>query len=152
MGTYCDICGYRRDRTEPESRMAPSGWSGRQRKCQIVSSGGSVWKPSWNAADTDKWRKSGKYYDEYEPWKYTCISVDDDDLTSIIERISCIDFYWHTLSAKGKGLAYYGITLIPPDSLKAFIDAIADIPKLCELKKLLEEALDQNKWMIHYGI
>ena len=36
--------------------------------------------------------------------------------------------------------------------LKAFIDAIADIPKLCELKKLLEEALDQNKWMIHYGI
>ena len=70
----------------------------------------------------------------------------------LIERISCIDFYWHTLSAKGKGLAYYGITLIPPDSLKAFIDAIADIPKLCELKKLLEEALDQNKWMIHYGI
>ena len=96
--------------------------------------------------------KKGKYYDEYEPWKYTCISVDDDDLTSIIERISCIDFYWHTLSAKGKGLAYYGITLIPPDSLKAFIDAIADIPKLGELKKLLEEALDQNKWMIHYGI
>ena len=96
--------------------------------------------------------KKGKYYDEYEPWKYECISVDDKDLEGVVERLSSIDFYWHTLSVKGKGLAYYGVTLVPPDSLKAFIDAIADIPKLCELKKLLEEALDQNKWMIHYGI
>ena len=94
----------------------------------------------------------GKRYDKYEPEKYACISVDDVYLEGIGERILSVDFYWHTLSAKGKGLAYYGITLIPPDSLKAFIDAIADIPKLCELKKLLEEALDQNKWMIHYGI
>ncbi|MBU5481447.1 hypothetical protein [Blautia sp. MSJ-19] len=62
------------------------------------------------------------------------------------------NFYWHTLSAEGKGLAYYGVTLIPPYSLKAFIDAIADIPELNELKKLLKQALDQNKWMIHYGI
>ena len=96
--------------------------------------------------------KKGKHYDEYEPWKYTCISVDDDDLANIVERLSTIDFYWHTLSAKRKGLAYYGITLIPPDSLKAFIDVIADISELNELKKLLEQALDKNKWMIHYGI
>lgn len=96
--------------------------------------------------------KKVKHYDEYEPWKYTCISVDDDDLANIVERLSTIDFYLHTLSAKGKGLAYYGITLIPPDSLKAFIDVIADISELNELKKLLEQALDKNKWMIHYGI
>lgn len=96
--------------------------------------------------------KKGKHYDEYEPWKYTCISVDDDNLANIVERLSTIDFYLHTLSAKGKGLAYYGITLIPPDSLKAFIDVIADISELNELKKLLEQALDKNKWMIHYGI
>ena len=85
--------------------------------------------------------KKGKHYDEYAPWKYTCISVDDDDLANIVERLSTIDFY-----------AYYGITLIPPDSLKAFIDVIADISELNELKKLLEQALDKNKWMIHYGI
>ena len=96
--------------------------------------------------------KKGKHYDEYEPWKYECISVDDKDLEGVVERLSSIDFYWHTLSVKGKGLAYCGVTLVPPCSLKAFIDSIADIPELCELKKLLKKALDKNKWVIHYGI
>ena len=32
------------------------------------------------------------------------------------------------------------------------MDSIADIPELCELKKLLKKALDKNKWVIHYGI
>lgn len=31
-------------------------------------------------------------------------------------------------------------------------DCIADIPELCELKKLFKKALDKNKWVIHYGI
>ena len=96
--------------------------------------------------------RQNKRYDEYEPWEYACISVDDDDLESIVERLAFIDFYWHTLFVKGKGLAYCGITLVPPCSLKSFIDVVADIPKLCELKALLEEALNKNKWVIHYGI
>jgi hypothetical protein len=94
----------------------------------------------------------GKRYDEYEPWKYACISVDDDYLEGVVEKLTFIDFYWHTLSAKGKGLAYCGITLVPPCSLKAFTDVIADIPELYELKKLLEKALVENKWVIHYGL
>jgi len=61
----------------------------------------------------------GKRYDQYGPWKYGCISVDDDYLEGIIEKLTSIDFYWHTLSVKGKGLAYCGITLIPPSSLSA---------------------------------
>ena len=96
--------------------------------------------------------QQGKRYDEYEPWKYTCISVDDAYLEGIVERLSSIDFYWHTLSVKGKGLAYYGVTLVPPCSLKAFIDVIADNSELSELKKLLENALSNNKWVIHYGL
>ena len=91
-------------------------------------------------------------YDEYEPWKYDGISVDDKDLEDAVKRLTFVDSYWHTLSAKNKGLAYYGVTLVPPCSLKAFIDIIADIPELCELKKLLKKALDTNKWVIHYGI
>ena len=47
---------------------------------------------------------------------------------------------------------YYNINAVPPCSLKAFIDSIADIPELCELKKLFKKALDKNKWVIHYGI
>ena len=53
---------------------------------------------------------------------------------------------------KGKGLAYCGVTLVPPCSLKAFIDVIADNSELSELKKLLENALSNNKWVIHYGL
>ena len=85
--------------------------------------------------------QQGKRYDEYEPWKYACISVDDAYLEGVVERLTSIDFYWHTLSVKGKGLAYCGVTLVPPCSLKAFIDVIADNSELSELKKLLENAL-----------
>ena len=96
--------------------------------------------------------QQGKRYDEYEPWKYACISVDDAYLEGVVERLTSIDFYWHTLSVKGEVLAYCGVTLIPPCSLKAFIDVIADNSELSELKKLLEKALSNNKWVIHYGL
>ena len=96
--------------------------------------------------------RQGKRYDEYEPWKYACISVDDAYLEGVVERLTSIDFYWHTLSVKGKGLAYCGVTLVPPCSLKAFIDVVADNSELSELKKLLEKALSNNKWVIHYGL
>lgn len=45
--------------------------------------------------------RQSERYDEYEPWKYECISVDDKDLEGVVERLSSIDFYWHTLSVKG---------------------------------------------------
>lgn len=48
--------------------------------------------------------KKGKHYDEYEPWKYTCISVDDDDLANIVERLSTIDFIGTRFLLKAKGL------------------------------------------------
>ena len=96
--------------------------------------------------------KPDKRYDKYEPWQYDCISVDDDCLEGVAERLTSIDFYWHTLSVKGKGLTYCGITLVPPCSLKAFIDVINDNSELFELKKLLEKALDNESWVIHYGL
>lgn len=96
--------------------------------------------------------QQGKRYDEYEPWKYACISVADDYLEVVAERLNTIDFFWHTISNKSKGLAYYGVTLVPPCSLKAFIDAITNVSELSELKKLLEEAGEKNKWVIHYGL
>ncbi|MBS6311254.1 MAG: hypothetical protein KH842_08510 [Firmicutes bacterium] len=78
--------------------------------------------------------------------------MDDAYLEGVVERLTSIDFYWHTLSVKGKGLAYCGVTLVPPCSLKAFIDVVADNSELSELKKLLEKALSNNKWVIHYGL
>ncbi len=96
--------------------------------------------------------KSGERYDEYEPQKYHCITVDDDYIEDILERFNDIDFYWHSLDVPGKGLAYCGITLIPPSSDKAFVAAIEDIPELSGLKALLQKAMDENKFVIHFGI
>ncbi|MBE6025374.1 MAG: hypothetical protein E7229_00525 [Clostridiales bacterium] len=94
----------------------------------------------------------GKRYDKYEPQKYSCISIEDEYMERIAAELQSVDFYWHTLSVKGKGLAYYGITLIPPSSLKAFIKLTGKEPVLSELTELLEKALDENKWVIHFGI
>ena len=71
--------------------------------------------------------KSKIRYDEYEPQKYNCISVDDDYIEGIEANLNNIDFYWHTLDMPAKGIAYTGITLIPPTSMQAFIATIKDI-------------------------
>ncbi len=96
--------------------------------------------------------EKGKRYDEYEPQKYNCISVDDVYLENIVANFDHIDFYWHTLDVKGMGLAYCGVTLIPPSAIKAFVDVIEDVYGLFELKELSEKAIEENKWMIHFGL
>ena len=96
--------------------------------------------------------EKGKRYDEYEPQKYDCISVNDDYLEDIVADFNHIDFYWHSLDIKGKGIAYCGVTLIPPDSVNAFAEVIEDIYGLSELRKLSKKAIAENKWMIHFGL
>jgi hypothetical protein len=94
----------------------------------------------------------GKRYDEYEPHKYDCISVNDDYIENILEKLRDIDCYWHTFDVSGKGLAYSGITLIPTSSMQKFISVIENIPELQDLKSLLSNAHKENKWIIHFGI
>ena len=53
--------------------------------------------------------KKGIRYDEYEPQKYNCISVNDDYVENIVGKFNHMDFYWHTLDVKEKGLAYCGV-------------------------------------------
>lgn len=96
--------------------------------------------------------QKGIRYDEYEPQKYNCISVNDDYLEDIVIDFDDIDFFWHTLDVPGKGIAYCGITLIPPSSMQAFISVIENISELSELKVLLQKAYTENKWVIHYGL
>ena len=94
----------------------------------------------------------GKRYDEYETEKYNCISVNDDYIESVVNDLNNIDFYWHTFDVSRKGLAYCGVTLIPPSSMQKFISVIENNSKLNELKELLSKALNENKWVIHFGI
>lgn len=94
----------------------------------------------------------GKRYDEYEPEKYCCISVDDEYIENITCDLDNIDFYWHTIDKAGKGLAYFGITLIPPKSINSIIKVIDNKKEFNELKILLLKAKTENKFVIHYGI
>lgn len=48
--------------------------------------------------------KKGKHYDEYEPWKYTCISVDDDDLANLLRDLAPLTFICTRFLLKAKGL------------------------------------------------
>jgi len=95
-----------------------------------------------------------KMYDEYSPEKYDCIVMHDDYIEPLLEQLNVLETYTHTLSYPGKGLVYYGITLIPPSSLPEF-KRIIDSTGLVELQilsKKIDEALQHNKFMIHYGI
>lgn len=95
-----------------------------------------------------------KQYEEYTPQKYGCVSVDDSIIETIIDKLSYIDTYIHTEERPGNGLAYCGITIIPPYSLREFKDIIdaENNFELNELSMKIEEAIVQNKYMIHYGI
>ncbi len=63
-----------------------------------------------------------------------------------------VDMHWHTIDVTGKGLAYYGITLIPPASLFSVIDMIDGYDELLELRELFNQAQQQNLYVIHFGI
>lgn len=93
-------------------------------------------------------------YDAYEPQKYRCVFVDDMDLEPLLPEISEIPCYWHTLAVAGKGLAYCGITLIPPKSAALFAKIFKqqDEARFATVTALFARAAKTRKYVIHFGI
>jgi hypothetical protein len=56
------------------------------------------------------------------------------------------------LKREKNGLAYWGVTIIPPNSLREFIFVLDEKSQFDELIELLQKALKENKYIIHYGI
>mgnify|MGYP003300177947 CR=1 FL=1 len=96
--------------------------------------------------------KPNKRYDTYEPEKYDCISVHDDYIEPLLEKLAVLDCFWHTLDRAEKNLAYYGITLIPPSSFDELIKILEGTAGTEELRKLILKAKQEDKFIIHYGI
>lgn len=94
----------------------------------------------------------GVRYDEYEPQKYNCISIDDDYLESLLPELAEFVFFWHTLDRPEKGLAYYGITLIPPSSMGDVLAVLGDLEFFVPLRELLTKAKAEGRFIIHFGI
>lgn len=98
--------------------------------------------------------RSNERFDEYEYHKYNCIKIDDDFIEPILIDLQGIDCYWHTIQISGKGLAYYGITLIPPESMDALTNILSVQNKIeyIDLIFLINKAKEENKYIIHFGI
>ena len=91
-------------------------------------------------------------YDTYEPEKYGCIAVDDDLIETLAQEWSGIDTYWHTVDRPAKGLAYCGITLIPPESSRDMIMIKREKEEFQPLRELLQQAAAENRFVIHFGL
>ena len=94
----------------------------------------------------------GERFDCYEPKKYRCVSVPDEAIETLLEAFRCGKTYWHTLDRPELGLAYYGITLIPPETLDAYLAIVWKKPGLTELAALFVEAKSSDSFVIHFGI
>lgn len=94
----------------------------------------------------------------YEPQKYNCISVDDEIIIHLNEHLSIMRTYFHSLERPEFGIAYWGITIIPPESLSMFYDVITsstinkNSDDLNQLAFKIIKAKEENKYMIHFGI
>lgn len=95
-----------------------------------------------------------KRYDDYEPGKYNCISVNDDLIEPVLIDLQAVKCYWHTLQRPEKGLAYYGITLIPPESMPSLTAVLSmrNNKDYSQLLKLIRQAGETGKYIIHFGI
>ncbi|QNU65416.1 hypothetical protein EHE19_010750 [Ruminiclostridium herbifermentans] len=106
----------------------------------------------------EEFDKDKDYSSEYEPQKYNCVAIDDDILDDWWEELTLIKTYFHCYSRLEYGLARWGVTLIPPESLEAFYNIVSKYEKtktseeLTNLKILLRKAISENKYVIHYGV
>lgn len=97
-------------------------------------------------------------YSSYSPEPNGCITVHDDTIQKLMESLSIMKTYFHSLDRQEFGLSYYGITIIPPESLTLFLDIVLSNKVLClsdEVSALCEKihlASVQNKYMVHFGI
>ena len=94
----------------------------------------------------------GHRYDEYEPQKYDCISIDDEYIERIDTDLMVLKCYAHTIDKPINGLAYCGVTLIPPEAIEQFICLIESQTEMVDLRNLLCEALKKNRFVIHFGL
>lgn len=100
-----------------------------------------------------------KDYSSYEPEKYGCVPINDElYIDDWWEQLMLMKTFFHNLSRPELGLARWGVTLIPPESLPVFQDiAISDKrmdedENLVALANLIKEAIEKQKYIIHFGV
>ena len=103
-----------------------------------------------------------KDYTGYYPEKYNCVAIDDDlylnDWWQALMQIDTFNVYSKGVLQPQKALSRWGITIIPPKSLPAFLDIVKNDNRcnnddhLITLVNLIEEAIKMQRYVIHYGV
>lgn len=100
-----------------------------------------------------------KDYSGYEPETYHCTAIDDDRyINDWWDRLVLMKTYFHNLKRPATGLARWGVTLIPPESLPQFQEIVLSDRRLRTddnlvlLADKIQEAIKRHKYMIHYGV
>ncbi|MCL2049647.1 MAG: hypothetical protein FWG87_13090 [Defluviitaleaceae bacterium] len=99
-----------------------------------------------------------KDYGAYEPERYNCIYIDDEYINDWWERLRLMKTYFHNMSRPSFALARSGVTIIPPEALPLFQDIVATDERtntdnnLLNLAAKIQEAIDTDKHMIHFGV
>lgn len=99
-----------------------------------------------------------KDYGYYHPEEYHCVVIHDDAMSNWGERIQTMRSYYHCFSRPATGLAWCGVTLIPPESLGLFYDIVANdthaafVEQVPPLLGMILKAKKNNQFLIHFGI
>ncbi len=95
----------------------------------------------------------------YDPEKYQCVYIDDDIyIDDWWDKLVLLKTYFHSLDRPELGLARWGITIIPPDSLPGFQEIVLSDKRINEdvhlrdLADKIQDAISRNKYMIHFGV
>lgn len=95
----------------------------------------------------------------YTPEKYNCVCIDDDIyIDDWWDKLITLKTYFHSLNRPEFGLARWGITLIPPESLSGFQEIVLSDKRINEdvnlikLADKIQDAISRNKFMIHFGV
>lgn len=96
---------------------------------------------------------------DYNIDEFDCVDIADDIyIDDWWDRLVLMKTYFHTLNRPEYGLARWGITLIPPESLRVFQDIVISDKRvhnddnLQKLANKIQEAIDRQKFMIHFGV
>ena len=85
--------------------------------------------------------------------------IDDDIyIDGWWDKLVLLKIYFHNLDHPEFGLARWGITIIPPGSLPGFQEIVLSDKRinedvhLRELADKIQDAINRNKFMIHFGV
>lgn len=100
-----------------------------------------------------------KDYSDYEPDIYHCIFIYDDwYIDDWWDKLILMKTYFHNRNRPNYGLDRWGVTLIPPESLPAFQEIVISDKRinrdkhLVDLANTIAEAIERQKYMIHFGV